>query len=216
MAGVSLDITERKDAESHLRLLLEELNHRVKNTLATVQSIATQTLRHTPEPAAFSGAFLERIYALARAHEMLTDSAWQGASLADVVDRTLAVHTLNDEPGRVALMGPAVKLGPTAAVTLNMAFHELATNATKYGALSRPGGRIDVDWGMDEPGAIVINWRETGGPPVTVPSRRGFGSRLIEQGLTRELGGEAHITFLPDGLWCRLRLPLSSKLSLAA
>ncbi|HEY3697542.1 ATP-binding protein [Phenylobacterium sp.] len=216
LAGVSLDITERKDAEAHLRLVLDELNHRVKNTLATVQSIASQTLRHTPDPLAFSAAFLERIYALARAHEMLSDAAWQGASLADVIDRTLAVHTLNGESGEVTLGGPAVNLGPTAAVTLNMAFHELATNATKYGALSQAGGRIAIDWGMDEPGAIIINWRESGGPPVSVPSRRGFGSRLIEQGLTRELGGEAQMTFLPDGLWCRLRLPLSSKLSVAA
>ncbi|MDP3853382.1 ATP-binding protein [Phenylobacterium sp.] len=217
LAGISLDITARKAAEEHQRLLVDELNHRVKNTLASVQSIAMQTLRHVEHPAAFNEAFIERIHALARAHELLSEASWEGASLAEVIERTLQIHVPGDGRLRVGLSGPPVRLGPNAAVTLNMAFHELATNATKYGALSTPGGRVDVDWSTDAGGeAILIDWRESGGPEVKVPGRRGFGSRLIERGLTREMGGKALLTFLPQGLWCHIRLPLSAKLSLAA
>jgi len=215
LAGISLDITDRKKAEDRQRLLLDELNHRVKNTLASVQSIAMQTLRHAENPAAFNEAFIERIYALARAHELLTEASWDGASLIDVIERTLQVHVADRR--QVALSGPPVRLGPNAAVTLNMVFHELATNAAKYGALSIPEGRIDVTWatasGRD---AIVIDWRESRGPPVAEPGRRGFGSRLIERGLTREMGGEAQMDFLPAGLHCHIVLPMSAKLGLAA
>ena len=215
LAGVSLDITARKISEQRLRLLLDEVDHRAKNTLASVQSIALQTLRYAEHPAAFNRVFIERLHALGRAHELLTEASWQGADLADVVDRTLKVHAPAELGARVALSGPAVRLGPNAAVTLNMAFHELATNAIKYGALSTPDGRIDVDWTADvDAGAITIDWRETGGPVVATPSRRGFGSRLIEQALAREMDGEARLIFQPEGLWCHLRLPLSAKLSL--
>ncbi|SFK68078.1 HWE histidine kinase domain-containing protein, partial [Caulobacter sp. UNC279MFTsu5.1] len=215
LAGVSLDITARKTAEQRQQLLLDEVDHRAKNTLASVQSIALQTLRHAEHPAAFSATFIERIHALGRAHELLTEASWQGAALADVVDRTLKVYAPNERGARVALSGPAVRLGPNAAVTLNMAFHELATNAVKYGALSTPDGRVDVDWTVDaDAGTVIIDWRESGGPEVAIPSRRGFGSRLIEQALAREMGGEARLSFQPEGLWCRFRLPFSTKLHL--
>jgi PAS domain S-box-containing protein len=217
IAGVSLDITDRKKAEERQRLLLDELNHRVKNTLATVQSIAMQTLRHVQQPSAFNDTFIERIHALARAHELLTEGSWEGASLAEVIERTLKVHVIDSDDRRIALSGPPVRLGPNAAVTLNMAFHELATNATKYGALSTPAGRIDVTWTTDAAAqTITIDWRESGGPDVSVPRHRGFGSRLIETGLSREMDGEVRLVFLPQGLWCHMRLPLSAKLSLAA
>ena len=217
LAGISLDITDRKKAEDHQRLLLDELNHRVKNTLASVQSIAMQTLRHAKNPAAFNEAFIERIYALARAHELLTEASWEGASLADVIARTLQVHLAEGDRSQVTLSGPPVRLGPNAAVTLNMVFHELATNATKYGALSTPDGRVDVAWSKASQGdAIVMDWCEADGPPVIEPSRRGFGSRLIERGLTREMGGEARMDFLPAGLRCHIVLPVSAKLGLAA
>jgi PAS domain S-box-containing protein len=209
MAGISLDITERKAAEERQRLLMHELNHRVKNTLATVQSLAMQSAQGA-EPA--GEAFIERLFALARVHDLLTEAAWQGASLRDVVVRTLEPYS---EGGpRFAVSGPDVRLSPNAAVTLNMAFHELATNAMKYGALSEPGGQIDISWsphGDD----VLIDWRESGGPTVDVPVHRGFGSRLIERGLARELGSEARFTFLAEGLWCHVRLPLSDKLRLA-
>ena len=215
LAGISLDITERRNAEERQRLLLDELNHRVKNTLASVQSIALQTRRSVASPSAFSETFIERIHALARAHDLLTESAWQGASLADVITRTLALQVDGEEPSRVAAGGPAIRLGPNAAVTLNMAFHELATNALKYGALSAAAGRVDIAWRVDGED-LTLDWREAGGPPVNLPTLRGFGSRLIEQAMTRELGGEARLSFLRNGLWCHMRLPLSAKLNLAA
>jgi two-component sensor histidine kinase/PAS domain-containing protein len=215
LAGISLDITDRRNAEERQRLLLDELNHRVKNTLTSVQSIAMQTRRSITSPSAFSEAFIERIHALARAHDLLTESAWQGASLRDVISRTLALQVDGEDAGRVATGGPPIRLGPNAAVTLNMAFHELATNALKYGALSATAGRVAIAWRVDGDD-LIIDWRETGGPPVDLPTLRGFGSRLIEQAMTRELGGEARLSFLRNGLWCHMRLPLSAKLNLAA
>jgi PAS domain S-box-containing protein len=217
--GVSLDITARRAAEEHQRLLLHELNHRVKNTLTTVQSLALQTRRTTDDPASFNDVFLARIHALAGAHELLTEASWEGASLEEVIHRTLRHHLPRDGAERLQCGGPTIRLGPNAAVTLNMAVHELATNAVKYGALSTPEGRLDVEWRVDlaERRPILdIEWRETCGPPVATPVRRGFGSRLIEQGLAREMDGECRLIFAPEGLTCRLRLPLSSKLTLAA
>jgi PAS domain S-box-containing protein len=217
--GVSLDITERKLMEERRQLLLLELSHRVKNTLATVQSIATQTRRTAPAPAMFDEAFLARIQALARAHELLAESSWDGASLSEVIDRTLALSVDGGDVRNVNFSGPGVRLGPNAAVTLNMAFHELATNAAKHGALSTEAGRVEVKWSIENsssPPAIAIEWRESGGPKVTAPRRRGFGSRLIETGIPHELGGEARLDFAADGLICRMRLPLTGKLSLVA
>ncbi len=218
IAGVSLDITERKAGEQRQRLLLDELNHRVKNTLATVQSIAVQTRKFVSDPFAFDEAFLMRLEALARAHDLLTERSWEGASLEDVLRRTLAPYAASDD-GRVTLLGPRIRLSPNAAVSLNMAFHELATNAVKFGALSTSDGRIEVHWRASREGdgeVVGIDWREAGGPEVIVPVRRGFGSRLIEHGLARELEGEAQLVFGPKGLHCRMRFPVSSKLGLAA
>ena len=218
ITGVSLDVTERKDFDERQRLLLDELNHRVKNTLATVQSIALQTGR-TADAASFEEAFLARIAALAQAHDLLTEVAWEGAALKDVVARTLAPYLSQGAPDRLALSGPHVRLSPNAAVSLTMAFPELATNAGKYGALSVVGGRVAVDWRVDdaaEPTAVEIDWREAGGPAVSAPSRRGFGSRLLEQGLAREFDGRVELVFAPDGVRCHMHLPLSHKMQLAA
>jgi PAS domain S-box-containing protein len=212
MAGISLDITARKLAEERQVLLINELNHRVKNTLASVQSLAMQTYRGAEANAGADEAFIERLYALARVHDLLSETAWEGASLADVVGQTLAPYV--EEAGRFTIAGPVVRLIPNAAVSLNMAFHELATNAMKYGALSTPAGRVDIAW-RAEGEDVAIDWRESGGPRVAEPVRRGFGSRLIERGLARELGGEARFTFRPEGLTCQIRAPLSAKLSLA-
>jgi PAS domain S-box-containing protein len=216
ISGVSLDITERKAAEARQKLLLAEVDHRAKNTLASVQSIAMQTLRHVQDPSTFAETFVARIHALSRAHELLTASAWEGADLMEVIRRTVGVHLPDGEQGRVAMAGPPVRLGPNAAVTINMAFHELATNASKYGALATAHGRVDVTWSLDaDAREIVVDWRETGGPVVTPPTRRGFGSRLLEQGLPRELSGEVDLRFLPEGLRCAIRLPLSAKVGLS-
>jgi PAS domain S-box-containing protein len=219
LVGVSLDITERKLSDERRQLLLLELSHRVKNTLATVQSIATQTRRTSPTPAMFDEAFLARIQALSRAHELLAASSWDGASLGEVIDRTLAVSVNGGGVRNIEFSGPAVRLGPNAAVTLNMAFHELATNAAKYGALSAESGRVEVKWAIENSTAspaIAIEWRESGGPTVAMPRSRGFGSRLIETGIPHELGGEARLEFAAEGLICRMRLPLTGKLSLVA
>ena len=216
LAGVSLDITERKQAEEEQRLLLDELNHRVKNTLATVLSIAMQTRRYATEEKGFDETFFARVEALSRSHELLTEASWHGASLDEVIRRNLAPYLTNGLDQRVGIGGPGVRLGPNAAVTLGMAFHELATNAAKYGALSSAEGRVDVDWRAHGLDGIEIDWRESRGPRVEPPSRRGFGSRLIEQGVARELAGETQMIFAADGLWCRMRLPLSGKLDLAA
>ena len=219
LVGVTLNITERKKAEGQQQLLLDELNHRVKNTLATVISVAMQTRRFTQDEGGFEAAFFARVEALAQAHELLTEASWAGASLEEVIERTLAPYFGAGEAGRVNIQGPRVRLGPNAAVTLGMTFHELATNAAKYGALSTSDGRIDVQWrtaGADGPQAIEIDWRESRGPPVAMPSRRGFGSRLIEHGVARELAGASQLIFEPGGVWCRMRFPFSAKLSLAA
>jgi len=218
MTGVSLDITARKRADERQRLLLDELNHRVKNTLATVQSIAIQTSRTADAPS-FEQAFLSRIAALAQAHDLLTAVAWDGASLKDVIGRTMAPYVSDAQADRVSLAGPNVRLNPNAAVSLTMAFHELATNAGKYGSLSVVGGRVNVDWRVDSasnPTFIEIDWREAGGPQVSPPTRRGFGSRLVETGLAREFDGQIELHFAPEGVWCHMHLPLSRKMQLAA
>jgi len=157
---------------------------------------------------------------LARVHDLLSQVSWEGASLAAVVKQTLAPHlAAGAGVERLTLDGPDVRLGPNAAVTLTMAFHELATNAAKYGALSATSGRVDVRWRGDSPDAarqIEIVWRESGGPPVTVPARRGFGSRFVERGLAREFDGSVNLEFARDGVCCRMLIPLSLKLRMAA
>ncbi len=223
-AGLAQDVTEQREAEQRQRLLLHELNHRVKNALAGVQALAAQTARGHDERRtsdALFQAFEERLFALARAHDLLTREAWQGASLSDLVRGTLAPHHDGADPARIAASGPEVRLVPGAAVALHMAFHELATNAAKHGALSAREGWVEVEWsvarsaagsGPDGGGALEVRWRERGGPPVPgPPARRGFGSRLIERGLSRQLGGEARLDFLPDGVECSFRLPLSAR-----
>ena len=223
LAGVSLNITDRKKAEERQLLLLEELNHRVKNTLAMVQSIAKQTLRAAPSVEAFPDAFQSRLRALAQAHDLLTRRQWQGASLSEIAALTLEPHV---HAGRVTVGGPPVNLTTGVAVSLHLAFHELATNAAKYGALSAENGRVELDWEIAKPaqppvragkdghaGALVLRWRESGGPPVVAPTRRGFGSRLIERGLAHELEGDVALAFDPAGVRCRLVIPLSSRVS---
>lgn len=218
MTGVSLDITARKRADERQRLLLDELNHRVKNTLATVQSIALQTRRNA-DAASFETALMARIDALSRAHDLLSEVAWEGASLREVIARTLAPYVGDEQAERFSMSGPRVRLGPNAAVSLAMAFHELATNAAKYGSLSVADGRVDIAWRSDSstsPALLDLEWRESGGPAVTKPRRRGFGSRLVERGLAREFGGEVELAFEPEGVRCAMRLPLAGKMQVAA
>ncbi|MCG5243099.1 sensor histidine kinase [Azospirillum doebereinerae] len=217
MMGISLDVTERKQAEERQNLLLEELNHRVKNTLAIVQSIAAQTLRSAGSPAAFTEAFQARLRILSQAHDLLTREQWQGALLEEIVGLTLAPY---QGAGRVRIGGPPVMLSTGVAVSLHLAFHELATNAAKYGALSVDGGRVEVTWSADggegdgEGRTLTLDWRESGGPPVVAPNRRGFGSRMIERALPYELDGDVVLAFAPEGLHCVLAIPLSPRVRL--
>jgi len=197
------DVTDRVRAEWQQKLLVDELNHRVKNSLATVQAIAHQTLRTTGTPEAFREAFEARLLALSATHDLLTAANWRAAALRDV----LLVELRPFGADRYAADGPGVDLSPSEAVAFGLVFHELATNAAKYGALSAPGGRVDVSWTHDG-GRLALTWTESGGPAVSPPTRRGFGSRLIERSLQGQLGGEAHLEFAPGGLVCRLGLPL--------
>ena len=219
MTGVSRDVTERKQAEERQKALVDELNHRVKNTLAAVQSIAMQTLRSAESPTAFSENLTARIGALARAHDLLADAYWDGASLAEVVGKTIDLNPNTDGRCLIEAGGPAVRLNPNAAVTLNLAFHELVTNAAKHGALSVQAGRVAVTWKIAPDAAaptIEIVWRETNGPRVEPPGRRGFGSRLLERALAGELGGEVKLDFAPGGVCCIMRFPVSAKIAVAA
>jgi two-component sensor histidine kinase len=181
-------------------LLIEELNHRVKNTLAILQAIAVQTFRSASktERATFEG----RLGALAEAHNLLSIEKWQGAGLQEVVSRVLQPYLLNN-PKRLRMSGPKVPLSPRLAVVLSMILHEIATNAAKYGALSNDSGSIALDWEVTEETGkpkLRLIWTEVGGPPVVAPVRRGFGSRLIERSARDQLGGEATVDFLPRGV----------------
>ncbi len=211
LVRVLQDITERKEAEQRQRLLIDELNHRVKNTLATVQSLAAQTARSAPSPAAFRESFEGRLIALSKAHDQLTKHRWESADLRALLMAGMAPYGAG--PDRVILRGEGLVLRPRAVLTLAMTFHELITNAAKYGALSTPAGRIEIHW---EPVAAAggvllhIEWREQGGPPVSEPAQRGFGTRLIEGGIAAELGGRVSLEFAGDGLRCDFNIPLAA------
>ncbi len=212
MIGACLDITSRKKAEERQSLLINELNHRVKNTLATVQSLAIQTMRSSPHPEALQSNFMARLMALSATHDLLTQSYWESTSLRDVLEAELRPHGGID-PQRIKAGGEAVRLKPQQALSLGMAFHELATNASKYGALSAPLGRLSIDWNVDTLGdgsrQLLIRWREQGGPPVTKPERRGFGTRLIDRSIVHELGGGIETNYASTGLECLMKIPLA-------
>ena len=205
--GSTEDVHERKVAEEHQRLLINELNHRVKNTLASVQGIAFQTLRGEVSLAEARARFEARLMALSGAHNLLTEENWGGASLERVVSDS--IEHLAGETGRFDVGGEPLRLVPRAALALAMALHELGTNAAKYGALSTDGGRVSIGWTRDGDRLHLV-WRERGGPPVEPPSRRGFGSRLIERGLAADLGGTAALHFDPSGLRCVIEASLEA------
>jgi PAS domain S-box-containing protein len=198
MIGVNVDVTEARRAEQHQQLLINELNHRVKNTLATVQSIAHQTLRGDAAKREARDLLTARLLALSAAHDVLTRESWEGADIVEVVAAALRPYDSTRYSGE----GAAHRVGPRAALAISMALHELATNALKYGALSGNAGQVRVSWTPTADGGLTLTWREEGGPPVVPPTRMGFGSRLLRQGLTAELGGRADLRFEPEGLIC--------------
>jgi len=203
-----LDISDRKAGEHRQKLLLNELNHRVKNTLATVQAIASQTLHSSQSPEHFAETFQTRLQNLAQAHDLLTRTQWKAVPLNELVSMTLGPHGNR----RVRIAGPPILIEPGVATSLHLAFHELATNAAKYGALSVSSGCVSVNWVVvDKPmPTLHIEWQESDGPPVSPPTRRGFGSRLIERGLPLEFGGEVALEFDRAGVRCRIDIPLSA------
>ncbi len=208
---IARDITERREAERHTRLMLGELNHRVKNTLASIQAIAVQTLARAPSLEAFQDKFLARLQALSHTHNLLAVDAWQSVSLAALVMGELAPYEDADHPARVQLHGEDRQLAPKIALAMSMALHELITNALKYGALSLPQGRIEVSWETVTGDAVPwlhLCWQEVGGPLVRAPSSRGFGTRLIADGLAFELDGKVALDFAPAGVRCLIELPL--------
>lgn len=203
------DITERKEAERRQKLLVDELNHRVKNTLATVQSLASQTSRSTGSPKLFSSAFEGRLIALSKAHDQLTRHHWENAELRELLAGSLAPYA-SASAERIVLRGEDVVLRPRAVLTLAMAVHELTTNAAKYGALSVPTGSVEITWRpVVEEGRkhLRIDWIESGGPEVVVPKRRSFGSRMIEGSIDAELGGIAKLNYPAEGLRCEMLIP---------
>jgi PAS domain S-box-containing protein len=210
--GIFQDITEQKHAEEQQRFFLDELNHRVKNTLTTVQSIASQTLRTTETSAQFKEAFEGRLLALSKTHNLLTRKSWREAELRDVAEQELAPYRKQGDE-RVVLDGPNVRLPARYAINLGLVLHELVTNAAKYGALSTNAGHLEMTWTVleneDRPDQLRIHWTESGGPPVAPPKRQGFGSRLIRRSIEGELGGYMVLNFAEGGVSYDISVPLA-------
>ncbi|MEP7239715.1 MAG: PAS domain-containing protein [Devosia sp.] len=211
LVGTVRDITATKDAEAQQRVVSAELHHRIKNTLAMVAAIATQTLRGD-DIADRRNDFSARLAALAGAHDMLMTATWSSAPLRSVVESAVEPHRSMHR--RIEVSGPQVDLSPRQALSMALAVHELATNAVKYGALSVDGGRVDISWSTDGVGAdgaaqFVFAWRESGGPPVVLPSRKGFGSRLISKVLPGDFRGEVQVDYAPGGMVCTLTAPMA-------
>ncbi|WP_160310594.1 PAS domain S-box protein [Microvirga vignae] len=208
--GAVYDITDRKRMEEQRQLLMQELTHRVKNTLAMVQAISTQTLRSAPSLEAAGMLFGERLAALARANDTLLQENWSSASIGVIVEGATQSH--NDH-GRIHFSGPDVRLGPKAALALSLALHELCTNAAKYGALSVDTGQVEITWDVAGDGDAALfwfRWQESGGPPVKSPERKGFGSRLIERSLAGSFGEQAGIRYEPTGVIWSIEISLSA------
>jgi two-component sensor histidine kinase len=207
LAGVLVDVTERKESEAHLRLLLRELTHRSKNLLAVIQAMARQSARHTGSVDGFLAQFGSRLQALAASHDLLVHESWRGASLRDLIRTQLASYVADE---RVAFEGPDIDLKPEAAQSLGLAIHELASNAVKFGALSVPDGQVSINWARANgvgTGAVAIDWRERNGPKVKARRKHGFGSMVIERNLARALDADVELTFDPDGLRCHIVIP---------
>ncbi len=205
---IAHDITARKQAERLQTVLVGELSHRVKNVLATVIAIARQTLGRDEATREKAEAFEARLTSMARAHDLLLQGDWQRANLRSVVEQALSPYP----PERFVIAGAPLTLPPTAAVSFSLALHELATNAAKYGALSVPEGIVSINWTATDgpPQGIRLRWQEMHGPTVTPPTRTGFGSRLVERLLASELGGEARITYFPQGVVCEIEGSLTA------
>ena len=206
-----IDLTKHMEMQAQAERLIDELNHREKNLLVIVQGIIRQALRTDADRQTLRQMIKSRLSALARSHDLLTREKWKGAGLHEIINVTLAPFKADDgEEQRFMISGKPMRFAPRAALDLCIVFNELATNALKYGALSRVGGKVLIDW-KREPSPrgprLMVTWRELGGPAVKAPTHRGFGSRVIERGLAHELGGTGRLDYLPEGLVCTMNIP---------
>jgi two-component sensor histidine kinase len=206
---IARDMTERRRADEHRNILMGELNHRVKNTLAVIQSIASQTLGHAATIEEAREAFGSRLINLAKAHDILTRESWIGANLTEIVANTIKPHASSQN--RFRIEGPDVHLAPSQALAIAMALHELCTNAAKYGALSNEEGHVIIVWTLPGKGGdrhLTLHWKEKGGPKTVPPDHKGFGSLMIERVLAAELGGKVHVAYESSGLVCTIDAPM--------
>jgi PAS domain S-box-containing protein len=206
-----IDLTALKDEQTRSKMLIDELNHRVKNTLSTVQSIVWQALRTTNDPHVIREAIDSRLSALSRSHDLLTRENWESAGLVDLLRDALEPFGVDGRAERIAIKGENIRFPPKSALALGITFNELATNAVKYGALSNATGSILVEWKPEttaQGSRLTLHWQEKGGPPVTPSSRKGFGSRVIEHGLDA-LGATVQLDYLPTGLSCTMSIPVT-------
>jgi two-component sensor histidine kinase len=212
--GVSVifrDITDRKRAEERQHLLTRELHHRIKNMLATVQAIAGSTARSVSSIEEFSKRFADRLFSMGRAHTLVTENAWEGASLSDLLRLELDPYD-DGSNNRIRLLGPEVYLPADTALALGLGFHELTTNAAKHGALSVFGGQVEVAWSrkvVEDSERLSLTWVERYGPPAAPPSRRGFGSQLLQRVLGTQVCGSVNVVYDPAGLQVEIHLPLA-------
>jgi len=206
-----IDLTPHREENARCMMLIDELNHRVKNTLSTIQSIVAQALRRPGDPTAIGEAIEARILALSRSHDLLTSGNWEGVGLHDLVD--IALHPFETVAGyveRFTIVGDNLRLPPKMALSLAIGLHELATNAVKYGAFSNDTGKIEIDWTVEKKAdgdRLSLRWRERDGPRVGVPAHKGFGSWVIERGLAHELGATVTLDYPREGAVCTIDLP---------
>ncbi len=206
-----VDLTKHRQEQAESEKLIDELNHRVKNTLSTVQSIIFQALRNSSDPVVIQESIEARLFALSRSHDLLSRENWKSGGLVDLLKEILEPFGVSDgRSERFVIEGEDIRLPPKATLALGIAFHELATNAVKYGAFSNETGTILIAWKLEltpQGDRLILHWREKDGPPVTPPARRGFGSQVIERGLAHELGGVVRLEYPAEGVRCTIDIP---------
>jgi len=207
-----VDLTKHKEEQSHALMLIDELNHRVKNTLQAVQAIVAEAFRHFSSPEVTRESIEHRLFALSRSHDLLMSENWEGAGLHELAKTALESFTdMEGRADRIVVTGPNIHLPPQATLALGVAFHELAINAVKYGALSVEAGSVSIEWAINptpQGERLLIRWLERDGPSVTAPTRKGFGSRAIENGLAHEMDGTVLLDFRPEGVVCTIDIPM--------
>jgi two-component sensor histidine kinase len=205
-----VDLSKHKHAQVQATTLIEELNHRVKNTLSTVQSIVWQAFRNSSDAEVIREGIEDRLFALSRSHDLLARENWESAGLVDVVNEALEPFGVAGRAERIVITGRNIRLPPKVILALGIALHELATNAVKYGAFSNAAGSILIAWTIEpkpEGDRLILRWQEKDGPCVTLPARKGFGSQLIERGLPHELEGSSHLDYRTEGMVCTINIP---------